>query len=442
MMHLFSVVLLVVAASLACAAEDTASMRFPRGYLDEKDSAPAQRFLRVYDNENDEERVPVGNVLNSIMTSTLNAVESAKLKVFLLQKSSGVDVLNSLKLGDDAAAALKNSKLETLNKYVTRFNQENPDKTISLVGTLTTRYGDDALAKALVSAQTHAKSSAEMVTMAKKLRAEQLSAWLGGGKSVEDVYALLKLDEDGYLALTSRKLDVLDDYIVKINSEKNGQETLLKTLTKEFGGEKKLRAILNIAGLSYFTHVKAFELKKLIEWKNRNSEPAAVMKLLNLDNDVGKALKSTELRRLDEYIIDFNLKNPNNQATLLRTLTKKYGESGVAKAIVSAVKDDNMLAKRLQNQQFEDWLKKDMSVDQVFNVLDFKSAGIGAVISRNVDTLDKYVTLYNRKTSADETLVGAFVKAFGKKQLGNMLQRFPDTDKYSAKLRTQFRELN
>ncbi|EEY68671.1 secreted RxLR effector peptide protein, putative [Phytophthora infestans T30-4] len=118
MMHLFSVVLLVVAASLACAAEDTTSMRFPRGYLDEKDSAPVQRFLRVYDNENDEERAPVGNVLNSIMTSTLNAVESAKLKVFLLKKSSGVDVLNSFKLGDDASAALKNSKLETLNKYV------------------------------------------------------------------------------------------------------------------------------------------------------------------------------------------------------------------------------------------------------------------------------------------------------------------------------------
>ncbi|KAF4046382.1 hypothetical protein GN244_ATG01217 [Phytophthora infestans] len=89
MMRLFSVVLLVVAAFLACAAEDTTSMRFTRGYLDEKDSAPVQRLLRAYDNGNDEERAPIGNALNSIVTSTSKAIDSAKLKVFLLKKSSG-----------------------------------------------------------------------------------------------------------------------------------------------------------------------------------------------------------------------------------------------------------------------------------------------------------------------------------------------------------------
>ncbi|KAI9992034.1 hypothetical protein PInf_017414 [Phytophthora infestans] len=239
--------------------------------------------------------------------------------------------------------------MKTLNTYVTK----NPDKTISLVGTLTTRYGDDGLARALVKVQTHADSSAEAVALAKKLRAEQLSAWLDGGKSIDDAFALLKLRGDGYLALTSRKLDVLDDYIVKINSEKNGQETLLKTLTKGFGGEDNLKKILDRAQYNQYTHAKAIELKKLREWQGDNLDPASVMKLLNLDSDVGKALKSTELRRLDEYIIDFNLKIGNNQATLLGTLTKKYGESDVAKAIVSAVKDDNMLAKRLQNQQLE-----------------------------------------------------------------------------------------
>ncbi|KAI9992036.1 hypothetical protein PInf_017416 [Phytophthora infestans] len=278
--------------------------------------------------------------------------------------------------------------METLHQYITKFNKKNPDKAISLVGTLTTRYGDDALARALVKVPTQGQSSAEVVTLAKKLRAEQLSAWMDGGKFVDTVFSLLKLREDGHMALTSRKLEVLDDYIVKINSEKNGQETLLKTLTKEFGGESNLRRILDGAQYNAFTHAKAVELKKLKQWQGENLDPASVMKLLNLDNDVGKALKSTELRRLDEYIINFNLKNGNNQATLLGTLTKKYGDSDVAKAIVSAVKDDNMLAKRLQNQQLEGWLKKDMSVDQVFNVLDLKSAGIGAVISRNVDTLD------------------------------------------------------
>ncbi|EEY56825.1 secreted RxLR effector peptide protein, putative [Phytophthora infestans T30-4] len=180
MIRLFVVVLLIFAASLACAAKETTSVRTTHNYLDEKYSAPVQRLLRA---DNDEERVAVENALNSVMTSISKAIDSAKLKVFLLKKSSGDVVMNSLKFGDDAAAALEHSKMKTLNTYATKFNKENPDKTISLVGTLTTRYGDDGLARALVKVQTHADSSAEAVALAKKLRAEQLSAWLESQRS-------------------------------------------------------------------------------------------------------------------------------------------------------------------------------------------------------------------------------------------------------------------
>ncbi|KAF4046394.1 hypothetical protein GN244_ATG01229 [Phytophthora infestans] len=322
---------------------------------------------------------------------------------------SGVDVLSKLKLGDEASAALKSSKIEALTQYITMFNNKNPDKKISLIGTLTARYGDDKVAKALVAVEKDG-AAPKVMELAKKLRADQLSAWLDGGKSVDDVFLLLKVHAYGPGALGSRKLDILDDYIVKVNK-------------------------YNIV-----SHVKAVQLKNLRQWQGNNLEPAAVMKLLNLDGNVKNAVKSIELRRLDDYITEFNVNNPSSQATLLGTLTAKYGETNVAKAIVSAVRDDNMLATRLQKQQLDGWLQKDKSVDEVSMHLKLNDPKT-AVLSRNVETLDKYITLYNGKKKTQKTLVEPFLKAFGEPRLDTMLSKIPANSKETnaANLLTQFR---
>ncbi|KAI9992044.1 hypothetical protein PInf_017424 [Phytophthora infestans] len=219
------------------------------------------------------------------------------------------------------------------------FNNKNPDKKISLIGTLTARYGDDKVAKALVAVEKDG-AAPKVMELAKKLRADQLSAWLDGEYNI-------------------------------------------------------------------VSHVKAVQLKNLRQWQGNNLEPAAVMKLLNLDGNVKNAVKSIELRRLDDYITEFNVNNPSSQATLLGTLTAKYGETNVAKAIVSAVRDDNMLATRLQKQQLDGWLQKDKSVDEVSMHLKLNDPKT-AVLSRNVETLDKYITLYNGKKKTQKTLVEPF----------------------------------
>ncbi|KAG2766278.1 hypothetical protein PC129_g15446 [Phytophthora cactorum] len=85
------------------------------------------------------------------------------------------------------------------------------------------------------------------------------------------------------------------------------------------------------------TAANAMELEKFRRWQQQKLEPANVVKLLNLDDNVGNAVKSRMLRRFDEYIIEFNKVNLNRQETLIGVLTPKYGEAGVAKALVSAV---------------------------------------------------------------------------------------------------------
>ncbi|KAG3100392.1 hypothetical protein PI125_g14746 [Phytophthora idaei] len=185
----------------------------------------------------------------------------------------------------------------------------------------------------------------------------------------------------------------------------------------------------------------AVELENFRQWQQQKMEPANVVKLLNLGGNVGNAVKSRTLRRFDEYIIEFNKVNLNRQETLIGVLTSKYGEAEVAKALVSAVKDKDMFVMRLQKQQLEGWLHSEKSVYDVYMLLKFKDDAT-AVVTRNVETLDNYIKLYNKAKLAEETLVGVFVKAFGETRLGNLLKRVPDSDKNSEKLRAQFKQLN
>ncbi|KAG2786291.1 hypothetical protein PC129_g1118 [Phytophthora cactorum] len=83
----------------------------------------------------------------------------------------------------------------------------------------------------------------------------------------------------------------------------------------------------------------------------------------------------------------FNERNPHTPVSLLAALTSKYGEANLAEAIVSAAKRGDMLAARLQMEQLGGWLRRDMSVNDVFKLLNFKNDGT-AFISRTLDTLE------------------------------------------------------
>ncbi|KAG6961875.1 hypothetical protein JG688_00008863 [Phytophthora aleatoria] len=121
-------------------------------------------------------------------------------------------------LGDSVESAFTCSKLGTLNRYIAKFNKKTPGRPISLIGIFTERYGDDAVVKALVSAEKNVDSSPEV---AKQLWAEQLSAWLDSDKSVDDVFKQLKIadEHEGPTRLDLPKLKLLDDYVAKFNRE-------------------------------------------------------------------------------------------------------------------------------------------------------------------------------------------------------------------------------
>ncbi|KAE9266782.1 hypothetical protein PF008_g31531 [Phytophthora fragariae] len=155
------------------------------------------------------------------------------------------------------------------------FNEKHPNSKISLIGTLTAHYGDDVVAKALVSARTAPITE----RMATRLQSQQLEGWLKSGKSVDDVYALLKLKQDGLAAVVSRKLEMLDDYTKLFNREKSADESVVKAMATGFGGEDKLATALENARLHPVMNAKAKKLQnaQFAQWLDEGYDSLSVL---------------------------------------------------------------------------------------------------------------------------------------------------------------------
>ncbi|KAE9271318.1 hypothetical protein PR003_g30544 [Phytophthora rubi] len=115
--------------------------------------------------------------------------------------------------------------------------------------------------------------------MATRLQSQQLEGWLKSGKSVDDVYALLKLKQDGLAASVSRKLEMLDDYIKLFNREKSADESVVKAMATGFGGEDKLATALENARRHPLMNAKATKLQnaQFAQWLDEGYDSISVL---------------------------------------------------------------------------------------------------------------------------------------------------------------------
>ncbi|KAG1694410.1 hypothetical protein DVH05_021490 [Phytophthora capsici] len=106
-------------------------------------------------------------------------------RIFWLDsKLSPYDVFKLLKLDDVATKPLNNPALDTWTSYLTLFNYVNPGKETTMIKTFTQAYGDEALAKMLLSA----KEVAATENLAKSLQLGQFTRWMRKGKNPDKIY--------------------------------------------------------------------------------------------------------------------------------------------------------------------------------------------------------------------------------------------------------------
>ncbi|KUF89900.1 hypothetical protein AM588_10003287 [Phytophthora nicotianae] len=255
-----------------------------------------------------------------------------------------------------------------------------------------------------------------MTDLVKQLRGEQLMDWLRTGKSVDDVFNLLKLKEDGYKLLHSRKLRALEDYITLYNREKSTDETLVKVLATGFGGDGNLVALLEQAKKHVRSVYKASSLDAALQtkWQSEKLPPMNVWSRLQFSDDVNEAISSGKLDMYYKYISENYRKS---RGSVLERYIAKYGEVEVAKALVTAKGNDatRKLATRLQKQQLEGWLATKKFPDDVFVLLKIKDDGILFTRSRKLKTLTTYIKMYNthKKTQDQADIFRVVINGFG-----------------------------
>ncbi|ETM31086.1 hypothetical protein L914_21265 [Phytophthora nicotianae] len=363
--------------------------------------APASRVLRESetDETKSEERMmnaAIEKLTSLVKVGTSRTSKNVNWKSLLTGEQPADEVLKVFQLENGLERALTSSNLKAMETYVHEVNKINTNNKVSVIGLFTAHYGDDAVAKALVTAQSNAKTTDEFATI-RQLREDQLSAWLSSEKSVDNVFTLLKLREDGYAALASPKMDVLDDYMKLVIRTNSGDETLLQTLTKGFGGEEKLAMLLVLAKDDSRTSELATALQNALlnKWMASKMQPEGVLTTLKLDGGVKDALFNQNLHTLTAFISMYNARNPSSKTSLIETFSAHYGDGVLAKVLYSLRSDQatQVLASKLQMQQFKLWLTSKKSADDVYKLLKIKIDDFLEEINPKLQILDEYVAV-------------------------------------------------
>ncbi|POM81403.1 Avirulence protein (Avh) [Phytophthora palmivora] len=338
-----------------------------------------------------------------LSASKLKKAAQTKFSLFF-DASEGV-VLKNLKLGNDIEAALKSKRINTLFENVNQFNARvKPSKRISAVSSLMKKYGDDVVIKAVASA----KLMDDTKGIATKLETELVNGWMQQKKNVDQVFSILKIQDNMPDALRIQKIEILENFISLYNRRTYQDKHLVQVLTRGFGSDKYLLSSLGAAKSDIRVAEKATDLETAV----------LVQKVQrHIDGGLDSIMNSQSLSRLDRYVSKMRKAYGNNDVTLVESLVAKYGHERIAKALVDAksVESSKQIATKLQTQLYETWLKQGMSVDYVFDLMQLKQLGENVVSSRGLDVLEDYVSLVNSKltsNNAHENFIKTLSKGF------------------------------
>ncbi|KAL4117405.1 hypothetical protein PRIC2_011396 [Phytophthora ramorum] len=234
----------------------------------------------------------------------------------------------------------------------------------SLASALVSHYGDEALATLLVAAKQNYKSR----PVATQLENAQLRNWESAGKTGDDVFDLLKLNDKGEKLFESPMVGTWISYMTKLNTQ-NSDEVIFSSLKKLFDDEALAKMIAGAKdSASTAATAKKLEQVQLNKWMSEGKTADDIFALLKLDNEEGKRLQNTMLTTWMSYV---NLQGKNPYDMILIKLSTQYDEAGLAKMLVTAEQDGKTfsIARKLEEVQFKNWLSDGKTADDVYNLL-------------------------------------------------------------------------
>ncbi|KAG6614482.1 putative secreted RxLR effector protein [Phytophthora cinnamomi] len=279
-MGLNCIAVLVAVAFVTCAnSASTVSKTIANGFQatvlsnadNDKGIPGVKRLLREVQGEETEES---GVLSDPILTWNLNR--------WLNKGKFPSAVLVKLKLNGGVGEALVDKHWNALVRYVDMFSEEYPNIEVSLVRTLAAHYGEDVVAKALVTA----RQSGNTAHIATSLQRQQFEDWLNNRKSGDDVFELLKIGGMGIKSMDSRALVTLDEYLeqFKVRFPRAAKDSF--TVLRDGFGEAAFAGILADAKLypvsrTMLENASKYQEKLFTDWSKRE-HPQPLQILSNL----------------------------------------------------------------------------------------------------------------------------------------------------------------
>ncbi|KAE9066124.1 hypothetical protein PF010_g27929 [Phytophthora fragariae] len=263
-------------------------------------------------------------------------------------------LFTKLKLHETTSDLFESPNFHKWIKSVTKAYKKTPDAANAvIVSTITARYGDEALARMLVAA----KEVPTTRNLATQLEEVQLANWLTSMKTADDVFKLLKLDDEGVNLFKNPVFSTWVSYATKLD-DKN-PDTLMFSVLKARYDDDVLADIFIAAKETRSTRRIAARQESILfaKWTSDGKTADDAFKLLKLNPNRDDFLKSPAL---DFWISYVKMLGEDPYKLILATLPARYTDEGLASMLVMAKEDHTTasITSKLEDAQSSRWLSQ------------------------------------------------------------------------------------
>ncbi|EGZ15382.1 hypothetical protein PHYSODRAFT_286312 [Phytophthora sojae] len=348
-------------------------------------------------------------------------IEDAQLKKWMLNDEKLDDVFRLLKLDDEGGKLFEKPLVEVWAAYAMRLDENRAGE--MMIQLLATHFDDASLAKMLLD--TNKATSwwkSDYVHMFDQLKEAQRANW-AQRKTVDDVFHLLKLDEEGAKVFDNPLIHTWSSYAFKLDRDHEG-EMMFRSLRTHYD-EVTLTTMLAQAKPSITTGPVISELeaaqRKL--WTDSGKTVDDVFRLLKLGGEGDKLFQGPVVKLWGMYAIKRDSKRAGE--LMLQSLIPHHDEIGLVKMLLEAKKSsDNLLrqiAARIEDAQLVDWARKGTTVDDAYRLLKLDDEGAKLFENPIVDVWISYAT--KLESRAAEKVFQALISRYDDASLATMLTR-------------------
>ncbi|KAL4145923.1 hypothetical protein PRNP1_011796 [Phytophthora ramorum] len=344
----------------------------------------------------------------AITDAVKKMAQAAKNKLTSNNQATTDKLFKKLQVGGTDDKLFQSTQFKEWVTTVTKNFKKNTELAqTSMASALVSHFGDEALATLLVAAKQNYKSR----PVATKLENAQLRNWESAGKTGDDVFDLLKLNDKGEKLFESPVAATWISYVTKLNTQ-NSDEVIFSSLKKLFDDEALAKMIAGAkTSASIAATAKKLEQVQLNKWMSEGKTVDDIFALLKLNKDGEKLLQSPMLRTWISYV-DLQGKNPYDM--ILVKLSAHYDEVGLAKMLVTAKQDGtaSSIVRKLEEVQLKNWLSDGKTADDVFKLLQLNKDGDTIFASSVWSVWSSYLTKLD-KENADELMFVVLKKHYG-----------------------------